>query len=155
MNPGMATVDVTTEIVIRRPVAEVAAFSADPDNAPAWYVNIKQVKWETAKPLRAGSRMAFVATFLGRRLEYVYEVMEYVPGERLAMQTANGPFPMRTVYTWTPHPDGTHMTLRNRGTVTGFSRLVRPFMSLAMRLANRKDLARLKELLESRGRRQE
>jgi hypothetical protein len=96
-----------------------------------------------------GSRVAFVAQFLGRRMAYTYEIVEFVPGERLVMRTVDGPFPMETTYTWEPAASGrTRMTLRNRGTPTGFSGLVAPFMSFAMRRANRNDLALLKRLLE-------
>jgi hypothetical protein len=94
--------------------------------------------------------MAFVAHFLGRRLAYTYEVVDLVPDARLAMRTAEGPFPMETTYTWEPAGDGrTRMTLRNRGEPRGFSKLAAPFMAAAMRRANRKDLARLKALLEA------
>ena len=142
-------VDVLSEITIARPRAEVAAFAADPDNAPAWYVNIKSAEWQSERPLRVGSRIAFVAQFLGRRLAYVYEVVELVAGERLVMRTAQGPFPMETSYGWESTADGgTRMTLRNRGDPKGFSRLVAPFMAAAIGRANRKDLARLKSILE-------
>ena len=144
-------VDVTTEVVIECPRAAVAAYSGDPENAPQWYVNIKSVEWKTPPPLRIGSRVAFVAHFLGRRLAYTYEVVELVVGERMIMRTADGPFPMETTYTWeTVHGTATRMTLRNRGTPAGFSRFMAPLMSRAMRRANRKDLAQLKELLEGR-----
>lgn len=93
--------------------------------------------------------MAFVAHFLGRRLAYTYEVVDLVPGEQLVMRTAQGPFPMETTYTWEPVDDArTRMTLRNRGEPSGFSKLTAPFMAMAMRRANRKDLAALKALLE-------
>lgn len=145
-------VDVLTGVTISRPVPEVAAFAADPDNAPLWYVNIQSVSWQTPPPLRAGSRITFVAHFLGRRLEYTYEVRELVPNERLVMRTAEGPFPMETTYTWAPAaPGSTRMGLRNRGQPTGFSRLAAPLIEAAMRRANGKDLARLKALLEQRG----
>lgn len=144
-------VDVVTEIVIARPRAEVAAYAGDPSNAPSWYVNIKSVEWETSPPLRVGSRMAFVAQFLGRRLAYTYEVAELVGGERLVMRTSQGPFPMETTYTWQTMSEGaTRMTLRNRGEPSGFSKLAAPFMASAMRKANRKDLEQLKAVLESR-----
>jgi uncharacterized membrane protein len=144
------SVDVVTDIVIERPVAEVSAYSADPSNAPAWYANIESVDWKTSPPLQIGSAVAFVARFLGRRLEYTYELIELVPGERLVMRTSQGPFPMETTYTWSTVGGGaTHMTLRNRGEPAGFSRLVAPLMAPAMRRANRKDLATLKVLLES------
>jgi uncharacterized protein YndB with AHSA1/START domain len=142
-------VDVSTETVISRPREVVAAFAGDPTNAPRWYVNIRSVEWKTAPPVAPGSRMAFVAQFLGRRLAYTYEVMELVPDERLVMRTAEGPFPMETTYTWESVAGGaTRMTLRNHGEPQGFSRLLAPFMSAAVRRANQKDLARLKALLE-------
>lgn len=142
-------VDVLTETEIDRPRDEVAAFAADPGNATAWYANIERVEWQTAPPLAVGSRIAFVARFLGRRLAYVYEVVELEPGERLVMRTADGPFPMETTYVWSDTPNGgTKMTLRNRGNPSGFSKLAAPMMEAAMRRANRKDLARLKRLLE-------
>src|SRR5688572_6295622 len=126
-------VDVSTEIEIARPREIVARFAADPDNAPAWYVNIKSVEWKTNPPLAVGSRVAFVANFLGRRLAYTYEVIELVPGVRLVMRTAEGPFPMETSYTWSSVSSAaTRMTLRNRGEPRGFSRLVAPVMASAM-----------------------
>jgi len=145
-------VDVTTEIEIARPRHEVASYAADPDNAPEWYVNIKAVEWKTPKPATAGSRVAFVARFLGRRLAYTYEISEIVPGERLVMRTSEGPFPMETTYAWSDSPSGgTQMTLRNRGEPSGFPRLASPLIASAMRRANRKDLQRLKSLLQARG----
>jgi len=142
-------VDVSTDIVIRRPAREVAAFASNPDNAPRWYVNIKSVEWKTPPPLTIGSMIAFVAHFLGRRLAYTYEVVDVVPNERFVMRTAEGPFPMETTYTWEAVSDGsTRMTLRNRGTPSGFSKLMAPFMARAMRRANQKDLAALKAILE-------
>ncbi len=142
-------VDVLTEIVIDRSCETVAAYAADPSKAPEWYANIKSVEWMTPPPLAVGSRLAFVAQFLGRRLAYTYEIVEMVARRKLVMRTAEGPFPMETTYTWEPVAEGkTKMTLRNRGEPTGFSKLVGPLMASAMRRANQKDLARIKLLLE-------
>jgi uncharacterized membrane protein len=143
-------VDVRTEIEIDRPKADVAAFASDPDNAPRWYENIESVQWETPRPLAVGARVAFVARFLGRRLAYTYEITTLVPGERLVMSTKEGPFPMETSYDWADTPaGGTRMTLRNRGEPSGFGKVSAPIMVRAMRRANRKDLAQLKDILES------
>lgn len=144
------TVDVRTEITIARPRHEVAEFAADPDNATAWYENIVAVEWKSPKPVAVGSRIAFVAHFLGRRLAYTYEVKELVPDARLVQATSEGPFPMETTYTWDDTASGeTRMTLRNRGEPRGFSRILRPVMARAMRRANEHDLERLKALLEA------
>jgi hypothetical protein len=143
-------VDVSTRMVIRRPRQVVADFAMDPDNAPRWYVNIKAVDWKSARPLRPGSQVEFAAEFLGRKLRYVYEAVELVPGERLVMRTAQGPFPMETTYAFTDADEGaTSMLLRNRGRPAGFAAVLAPFMAMAMRRANRKDLACLKAILES------
>ena len=142
-------VDVWTEIEISRERAEVARFASDPDNAVSWYENIESVEWETPKPLTVGSRIAFVARFLGRRLAYTYDVTTLIAGERLVMATAEGPFPMETTYTWSDTPEGgTRMTLRNRGEPAGFKKIAAPMMATAMRRANRKDLAQLKKIIE-------
>jgi uncharacterized membrane protein len=146
-------VDVQTEITIDRPRAEVAAYAADPDNAPAWYENIKAVEWRSPKPLAAGTHVAFTAAFLGRTLVYTYEVTEFRRDERLVMRTAEAPFPMETTYTWQDAGAGrTKMTLRNRGEPSGFAQVATPILSATMRRANRADLRRLKHLLESNDR---
>ncbi len=143
-------VDILTEIEIDRPRDVVAAYASDPDNATSWYDNIKAVEWKSPKPVAVGARVAFVAKFLGRRLAYTYEVTELVTGARFVMATSEGPFPMETTYTWEDTPSGgTRMTLRNRGEPTGFSKVAAPLMSSAMRRANRKDLAKLKAILEA------
>jgi len=144
------TVDVVSTITIARPVEAVASYTTDPSNAPEWYVNIDTVEWVTSPPAQVGSKVAFVARFLGRRLAYTYEFIELEPGTRLVMRTADGPFPMETTYMWTAEgSDATRMTLCNRGEPTGFSKVTGPFMATAMRRANRKDLARLQSILEA------
>ena len=142
-------VDVKTQILIYRTKDEVADFASNPDNAPLWYVNIKSVQWKTPRPLTAGSLIAFKAQFLGRQLAYTYEILEWAPGQKLVMRTADGPFPMETTYEWQAvDPDATRMTLQNRGNPSGFSKIAAPFMAWAMRRANQKDLKLLKGILE-------
>jgi hypothetical protein len=144
-------VDVVTEVIIDRRRAAVADFAADPTNAPRWYRNISTVEWETEPAVEPGRRVAFVAHFLGRRLAYTYEIVELVPHERLVMRTDGKPFPMETTYTWEDvGPDRTRMTLRNAGQPGGFASIGARAMAAAMRAANTKDLAALKELLERR-----
>ena len=145
------SVDVQVAQTIDCPLDTVTGYAADPSNVPKWYRRIHTVNWITDPPVTVGSRIAFEARFMGKRLLYTYEVTRYVPGEALTMTTAEGPFPMTTEYHWSP-VDGAHtrMTLRNFGEPSGFSRLIAPFMAFAMRRAMTQDLRRLATLLESR-----
>ena len=147
----MAEVDVVTDILIERPCGVVSDFAANPDNVAHWYVNIKSVDWKTSRPAVVGSQIAFVAQFLGKRLEYTYEIIEFVPGQSLIMRTAEGPLPMETSYRWDAvSENSTRMVLRNRGRPSGFSAVFSPLMAFMMRRANLKDLVRLKEILEGK-----
>jgi uncharacterized protein YndB with AHSA1/START domain len=141
-------VDVAVEALIPSPREVVASYAGDPSNAPQWYADIVSVNWQTSPPVAVGSRMDFEARFLGRRLSYTYEVVEWEPGERLVMRTSDGPFPMETTYTWESVPEGTRMRLRNRGRPSGFGKVAAPVMRKAMKGAMTKDLARLAERLQ-------
>ena len=143
-------VDVFTAIEISCPIEQVAQYSANPDNAPDWYVNIKSVEWLTQKPMKVGTEIAFTAQFLGKRMEYIYKVTEFIPLKKLVMQTYDGPFEMKTSYLWeSGGKDKTRMSLRNEGNPTGFSKVLTPFMVPAMKRANKKDLKKLKTILET------
>jgi uncharacterized protein YndB with AHSA1/START domain len=145
-------VDVTSEVLIERPPGVVFAYVCDPANATAWHANVASAEWRTDPRVHVGSQVAFVADFLGRRLEYVYELVEVEPGEKLVMRSVEGPFPLETVYTFEETREGhTRMTLRNHGEPSGVSKLMTPMIATALRSANEKDLGRLKAILEGHG----
>lgn len=143
-------VDVSTSIVIDRPLSVVAGYTMNPLNAPAWYQNIRSVRRLDQEDFRLGSRTAFEARFLGRDLSYTYEVTTLLQDQELVMATAQGPFPMRTTYKFeTVSPTATRVELRNDGEPQGFSKLLAPLIQTMMRRANMADLRALKKTLES------
>jgi len=144
-------VHVQQQIRIERPRAEVAAWAADPDNAPRWRTDIEKVEWKSQPPLTTGSRITFTTPSLGLPLAYRYTVEEHIPGERTVFRTEEGPFPIETTLSFTD-ADGaaTEVTLATHGEKKG-SKVANRILARAMGRANRKDLARLKEILERDG----
>ncbi|MGH9006549.1 MAG: SRPBCC family protein [Acidimicrobiales bacterium] len=107
------------------------------------------VEWKTPPPLTVGTRLAFVAKFLVRRLACPYQVKEHDPGGRFVMSSAEGPLPIETTYEFSDGPGGaTTLRLTNRGSPRAFSWSIGPFVSGPVRRATTRDLARLNEVLE-------
>ena len=79
---------------------KIADFVSNPDNASIWYKNITHVEWKTDKKIAIGAKIAFKARFMSRKLAYIYEIVEFIPKEKMVMRTADGPFPMETTYLW-------------------------------------------------------
>jgi uncharacterized membrane protein len=141
--------DVVVETVVERPRGEVARYVTDWRNDPTWIGALRDVRLETEGPLRVGSRVARVASFLGRRIEYVNEVVELEPDDRLVMRSVKAPFPMTVAYAFEDAGDGaTRVRIRAEGDASGFYRLAGPLVDRAVTRGIRGDLARLKALLE-------
>jgi uncharacterized membrane protein len=143
--------DVTVEARIDRPRDEVAAYASDWRNDREWIGALTDVELVTEPPFGVGSQVRRVASFLGKRIEYVNEIVELDPGRRLAMRSVEAPFPMTVVYEWEDTGGGgTTMRIRAGGDASGFYRVAGPLLSRAVRKGVTADLARLKERLESR-----
>lgn len=141
--------DVTVQTHIERPRAEVAAYLFDPGHDPQWMPALNEVRWLTEPPLQVGTRVARVARFLGKSMEYVLEVLALEPERRLEMRSTSGPFPMTVTYELTDQGGGTLFKLRTQGDARGFYKLAAPLLKLQVEGQIRGDLARLKARLES------
>jgi uncharacterized protein YndB with AHSA1/START domain len=146
----MPAVDVTVETTIDLPREEVAAYATDPANDTSWILALTSACSLTDGPVGTGTRVERIASFLGRRIEYVNEVTELEPGTRLAMRSVKAPFPMEVVYEFEDAEGGTLMRIHNRGEAGGFYKLAGPVLSAAVRRGVARDLAELKRLLEAR-----
>jgi len=142
------SIDIAVETAIARPREEVASFAMDPANDPLWIGGISEARKVTDGPLVPGSRVARVATFLGKRIEYVNEIDELAPGERLVMHSVAGPFPMRIAYEFANRGSGAVARIRIEGDAAGFFAIAAPLLRRKVRRSVEADLATLKGLLE-------
>jgi uncharacterized membrane protein len=141
--------DVTVEATVERPRAEVAGYAADWRNDTEWIGALSEARLLTEPPFGVGSRVLRVAGFLGKRIQYVNEVVEYESEERLVMRSVQAPFPMTVTYEFEDADGGTLMRIRAEGDASGFYRLAGPLLSRAVRRSIAADLARLKQVLEA------
>jgi len=144
------SVDITAEVAIRRPLEHVTAYMIDPAHDPQWIGGVREARMETSPPLAVGSRVARIASFLGRRVEYVNEVTELDPERVLDMRSVKAPFPMRVTYSFEPADGGAATIVRDRvrGAPGGFFKLFGPVLGPLVKRSVQQDLERLRDLLE-------
>ena len=89
-------IDVKAEVQIARTREDVAAYVVNPENDPLWIGGIRSARMLTEPPVGAGTRVAGVAYFMGKRIEYTTEVVAYEADSLLTMRT-DKPFEMESV----------------------------------------------------------
>jgi uncharacterized protein YndB with AHSA1/START domain len=142
-------IDVTAESTIARQREEVAAFAMEAENDTRWIGGISSARRLAEGPTAVGTRVERVAHFLGRRVEYVMEVVELVPGERIVMRSIRSPFPMRVTYSFEDADAATVARVRVEGGAEGFYRIAGGLMAPVVKRSLQSDVKRLKELMES------
>lgn len=143
------SVDVRSESIIMVPPQTVAAFAMEAENDPRWIGGIKSAHRLTEPPTGVGTRVARQAIFMGRRIEYVLEVTDYDPPERIAMRSIKGPFPMLVTYEFEARGGGTLASIRVQGDAGGFYRIASPLLAANVKRSITRDLERLQSLVEA------
>jgi uncharacterized membrane protein len=140
--------DVRAVIDVARPREQVAAYLRDPGNDPSWIGGLRSARLVTDPPVGVGSRVERVASFLGRRIEYLNEITE-LTATRLAMRSVRSPFPMRVTYGFEDTGQATEVSVRVEGDARRAYRLADPIMAALLRRSVRRDLRTLKRVLET------
>jgi uncharacterized protein YndB with AHSA1/START domain len=144
-------IDITAEVRVARPPADVAAYMTDPAHDPEWIGGVSEARLQGDPPVRPGSRVARLAGFLGKRVEYVNEVVA-LDDRHLDMRSVVAPFPMHITYSFEPDGPGGATVVRNRvrGEPGGFFAVFGPLLAPMVRRSVQKDLERLRDVLEGR-----
>jgi hypothetical protein len=140
-------IDVTAESTIARGREYVAAFAMEAENDTRWIGGISSARRLTQGPTAIGTRVERVAHFLGRRVEYVMEVVELEPSERIVMRSIRSPFPMQVTYSFEDADAAT--VARVEGGPEGFYRIAGGLMAPAVKRNIQADVKRLKQIMES------
>jgi hypothetical protein len=145
------SLDVVASVMIDRSPEVIAAYEFEPANDPTWIGGVTTAEKETPGAIAVGSRVLRRGGFLGRPIEWFMEIVEFVPGRRLAMHALRSPFPMDVTYDLAPTRRGTVASIRIRGEARGMYGILGPLMPLLVRRSVQSDLGRLKRHLEDGG----
>jgi len=148
--PSMAT-KVENTIVINRPVETVYTYLADVRNNLKWQVGILETRVETDGPATVGTKVTDVRTFIGRKIEITYEIVEMVPNKLLSLKSISGPFPFKGTTTLESLDGGTRVTTAFEMEATGFFKLAEGLVTSGLKKDLESSFAKLKEILEAQG----
>ncbi len=137
-------------VVINRPVEEVFAFTANPENDTQWVSGIQESRLTSDGPLGKGSTAVEVIRFLGRRMEIEFLITEYEPDRKWSAKSTGGPISFEQTVTYEPVDGGARLTTTVEGDAKGFFKLADPILARMVKRLTEADLGNLKDLLEAR-----
>lgn len=144
--------EVTLTEHIDAPVEEVFAYLTDPTNELEWVSSAREREIVEGQGDQ-GTRFRAIDQFLGKRIEFLYEVTEHDAPDRYAFRTVEGPFPGEIDVTLSPEGGGTTLTYAAKaeaGFKGLFGKLTEPIVTRIVERDTSADLAKLKALVEAR-----
>ena len=145
----MPVIDET--VVIARPPGEVFDFLMLAENLPRWDSSMLECAQIGDGAVTVGTRYRGASKILGRRIEWVTEVVELVPGVRAVSRSVAGPLSFTVSYELSSAPAGTTLRLRlaaDSGLDGAFGRAMEPIVQRAQTKVVRANLGTLASLLE-------
>ena len=142
-------IKVEASVTIECSSDEVFEFLSNFENNPRWQAGMREAKFTSDGPLRAGSTYAQVARFLGRRIESTFEVIDYEPGRMVKATSTSGSFPITFTRIVEAKEDGVHVKAIIEGDASGFFKLATPILRRMVQRSVDADYANLKKVLEA------
>jgi uncharacterized protein YndB with AHSA1/START domain len=136
------------QIDIDRPPEFVFALLTDIGRLPEWQGSALSAAAEG--PLGEGTRIRETRRFVGREFRVVNEVTAYDPPHRFDVQSVEGPIPLTISHTLEPSGGGTHLEVVGEAKPKGMLRFAAAGVAKSAEAEFRRDLEKLKELLERR-----
>ena len=142
----MINIDLGT--LIDKPVKEVFAFVADPNNMSKWNSAVVSLEQITPGVVGVGTKFKSVGELMGRRIEGEMQVIAYEPDTQCGFQVQAGPMQVNLTLMFKTVGTGTKVSLNAQGNPAGFFKLAEPVMAGRVKSLMEENLARLKSVLE-------
>jgi carbon monoxide dehydrogenase subunit G len=134
--------------LIDKPVKEVFAFVADPNNMSKWNSAVVSLQQITPGAVGVGTKFKSTGEMMGRRIEGEMQVTAYEPDTRCGYQVNAGPMQVNLNITFKTVGTGTKISLNAQGNPAGLFKLAEPVMAGRVKSLMEENLARLKSVLE-------
>jgi carbon monoxide dehydrogenase subunit G len=135
-------------ILIDRPVKDVFAFVADPNNMPKWNSAVVSLEQITPGDVGVGTKFKSVCEMMGRRIEGEMQVTAYEPDTKCGFQVNAGPMQVDITLSFKTVGTGTKVSLNAQGNPAGFFKIAEGMMTGRVKSMMEENLARLKSQLE-------
>lgn len=132
-------------VAINRPIAQVFAFVANAETAPAWQAEMVDVQCASPGPIGIGTTYRALRTHLRERVELIIEITEYEPQRKVTFEGVWDSIRFRDCYDFRSVGDSTRITY-------GFEPATRVRGTRHVCSREAADLSTLKAVLEGQGR---
>jgi uncharacterized protein YndB with AHSA1/START domain len=138
-------------VTINQPVEQVFAFITDTRNTTRWQPLISEARATLEGPAQIGTQVTEVRTFIGRKMEATYEIVELEPNKRIVLKSVGGPFPYKGTITFESLGNATKVTFDAETEVRGFFKLADGVIAGSMRKSLETNLSTAKQVVEAGG----
>ncbi|MBI5825342.1 MAG: SRPBCC family protein [Chloroflexi bacterium] len=135
-------------ILIDRPMKDVFAFVADPNNMAQWNSAVVSLQQVTPGAVGVGAKFKSIGEAMGRRIEGEMQVTAYEPDTKCGFQLNAGPMQMNLAITFKTVGTGTKVSLNGQGNPGGIFKLAEGVMAGQVKSIMEGNLSRLKTVLE-------
>ncbi|MBI4429447.1 MAG: SRPBCC family protein [Ignavibacteriales bacterium] len=136
-------------IEIGAPVSDVFTFISNVENIPKWQSDVVTSKVHTSGPMRVGTMFEEDVKILGKQVQTVCEVVEYLPTKKFGFRSNSAtPLQYGGFFSLEPNGRGTRLTIDVEIWLRGFWKLVEPLFGFEVRNGIQKELKTLKSILE-------
>ena len=141
-------IKVTSSVVINKPVADVFAYTTDPNTATKWQGGVEAVIPEGPQDV-AGSKYTEVRKFMGQDMKSTLQITLYEKNAKWGAKVLSGPVPYEVIQTFVVEGLGTRVTTDVQGEPKGFFKIAEGALQGQLKKSLDEDGQRLKKLLEA------